>query len=684
MPVRSLAPLFLPLAAVCQEPQQPPPAQAPAAAPQRIEWQRTLADALAVQQATGLPLLIAVNMDGEVFNEAFAKQVYHDPAFVASTRGYVCVVASPDRHTERDYDAFGNRVECPRFPGCTCSEHIAIEPELFARFFGGTRNAPRHVGVSKDGKVLFDRFLDHSMQTAIDAIGKHRGAAAAQPAPSSDVAALLARRDALARRTLEAKWRTGDAAARRALLAAAATATNEPVDLLRAALRVDDDALFQLAATALAATATPAMVIDVEDALARTAGTAPAIESALVARLATLGATDKAAARLAAHFAPAAAGGAAPVGAPWTNAWAEPRFQAADRPSIETELDGCEAALRANASDDETRLQFACAQLALAELLASEAARGTQLWFDDTTANAKKLQRPELAAEAAALLACTSWAAGDADATARALAAAMAKRATDRKPSPFLAARVLDVAVQHAAAAVFADVKGAAERNLRAEVDRVGALLDALARHGATSDGAAVAGAGVLELAGLRARARAVLAATAAAQPGSVKVHEHWRARLLIDLGAEGLRAAYAAWAKGVTDQPLAQWFAGLAAIVAAEQHVRDQRAVDARAAYDDAIERFGASASGNASFADSANHYAVLALAGRAELRAAAKDHTGACGDLLRAAELRPESLDTDDGLARKPRAIAGRVARLLEQAGEHELAAKLKPILP
>ncbi len=679
MPVLAAPSLLLTLAALAQDPPPPAPA-APAAPPQRIEWQRTLADALAVQHATGLPLLIAVNMDGEVFNERFANHTYEDPGFVASTRGYVCVVASPDRHTERDYDAFGNRVECPRFPGCTCSEHIAIEPDLFARFFNGTRNAPRHVGVSKDGKVLFDRFLDQRMETAIDAIATHRGDASRQPRATTDVAELFRRRDALARRTLEAMWRDGDATARTTLLAAAAGASNEPADLLRAALRVADPRLFTLAAHALAECATAAMLIDVEDALARVAGT-DAAGAALVARLRQLAANDKGAARLASHFAPATAAPAVP--APWCNPWSEPAFDPADRASIEAELDRREAALRTDARDDEQRLGLAVAQLALAEQLARDGAKDAGLWFDDTIANAKKLHAPGLEPEAQAVAACGAWQTGDTGAAGKAVARALAPASSERRPSPFLAARLLDVAIQTTAATVFADTT-AAQRSVRAEIDRTTAMLDLLAARGAPSETAALAGAGLLEFGGLRARAREVLAAAARSFPGSVKVHERWRARLLVDLGAEGLRAAYAAWVPDVADHAVAAWFAGYASLVAGEQHTRDQRGADALAAYGDAIERFAASASQNPEFADSASHYAVLALAGRAELRVAAGDHDGACADLLRANELRPASLDTSDGLDRKPRAIAGRIARALEQAGKVELAAKLKPIVP
>ena len=213
-----------------QGPGSAPAAAAPTAA--RIEWQRSLADALAVQEATGLPLLVVVNMDGEVFNERFAKSTYKDPAFVASTRGYVCVVASPDRHTDKDYDADGNRIECPRFGGCTCSEHIQIEPELFRRYFNGTRNAPRHVGVTKQGAIVFDRFLDTSMQTAIDAIAKNAGDASRQPGPSTDPAVLFGRRDALARRSADLGERHVDLA----LVRLRHAGDQRPVDLSRVAV----------------------------------------------------------------------------------------------------------------------------------------------------------------------------------------------------------------------------------------------------------------------------------------------------------------------------------------------------------------------------------------------------------------------------------------------------------------
>jgi hypothetical protein len=667
--------LMSPLA---QGPGSAPAAAAPTAA--RIEWQRSLADALAVQEATGLPLLVVVNMDGEVFNERFAKSTYKDPAFVASTRGYVCVVASPDRHTDKDYDADGNRIECPRFGGCTCSEHIQIEPELFRRYFNGTRNAPRHVGVTKQGAIVFDRFLDTSMQTAIDAIAKNAGDASKQPGASTDPAVLFGRRDALARRTLEAMWQRGDAAARRALMVAAADAGNEPYDMLRAGLRDEDAEVAAKAALALAKRGGKDALIDLEDALAR--HPSGPVHDALVARIVELAKTDDAAKRLAAHLvAPVAP---TRIAAPWSNAWAAPRFDDGDRAAIEKELDRCETALKQTPDDDEARLALAVAQAAFADILARDGDKGPEFWFADAIGSARKVKAKELQPEAQAVIAYASYMTGEAQACGTALALAQAAPQNGRQPAPALAARFLDVAIAGTATKVFGDTGGNAARAWRSEIDRVVAMLDLMNERKAVREGALLAGAGLLEYGGLRAQARARLADAVARFPGSPKAHERWRNRLLVDLGVAGMRKAYAEFVATAADKPEAEWFAGYAGIVAGEQETRDKRAAQGIAAYAEAIERLQRSAAGNADFADSANGLAVLALAGRAELLAEDGKPEDAAADLLRAWALRPDGFDEADGLQRKPRGIASRVAQALQKAGKAELAAKLAPMLP
>lgn len=664
--------LLLPLAMAAAA-----PAQSTGGAP-TIAWQRSLTDALAVQEATGLPLLVVANMDGEVFNDQFAKQVYRTPEFVELTRGYVCVVCSPDRHTERDYDALGNRVECPRFPGCTCSEHILIEPELFNRFFSGTRNAPRHVGVSRDGKILFDRFLDQSKQTAIDAIKQHRGT----PKPGADavpdsVAELFARRDAAARRALELRFRDGDAKTRESLLAAAAKAAGEPLDLLRIGLRGDDTKQFALAAAALAATATAAALGDLDDALARAED--PATRTALIGAFARLGAKDPAVARFAAHA--ATTGTLADVAQPWRNEWRQPAFTALDRRTIEAELDRCEKTLVKAPDDDEQRLRLAIAQAAFAETLFVQGAKGTEFWLEDCARSAARVGAPA-AAEARGVLAYARWMQGDPDGAARLLAEA--PKDSDRRPDPWLASRALGGELQAIGQRVFANPDEANKKDLRPEIARTLAILDLFAARAAAPDeGAVLAATGLLEFVGLRREARASLERAAAALPGSQRVHEHWRNRMLVDLGAEAMRQVYARHVAAATDKPTAEWFAGYAALVAGERHTADGRGGPALAAYGEAIDRFTRAGSSNPDYLDTSNHFVVLALGGRAHLRHAAGDDEGAVADLESAAARRAASLDDDDGLKRKPRAIAGRIARDLEHE-QPALAERLRPLLP
>jgi tetratricopeptide (TPR) repeat protein len=153
---------------------------------------------------------------------------------------------------------------------------------------------------------------------------------------------------------------------------------------------------------------------------------------------------------------------------------------------------------------------------------------------------------------------------------------------------------------------------------------------------------------------------------------------------MLVDWGAEQMRHRYAKFATDAADKPTAEWYAGYAALVAGDRHTQDGRRIEADNAYTDAVDRFARSAAGNSDYADSSNHYAVFALAGRAMVRHQRGDSAAAVEDLLRAAALRPDSLDLDDALQRKPRGIALRIRGELEGAGRAALAARLAPLLP
>lgn len=687
-----IALLSLTVAVLGTFPQNPDPAQIPdgtartaraqaakpQAGPQRIAWQRTIDDALAVQKRTGLPLLVVVNMDGEVFNERFAGTTYKDPAFIESTRNYVCVVASPDRHTERDYDALGNRVECPRFPGCTCSEHINIEPELFRRFFNGKRNAPRHVGVTTDGKVLFDRFLDSSMSVAINAIKKHEGdAKRLHLQPTDDVAEMFRRRDAMARSLLERRYKNGKKAVRQDLLQKAANATNNPVDLLRMGLRDPDEVLVGLAAIALSRVGDTSALIDIEDALARI--TDAKVRNGLIEQLRVLGRDNKEAARMASHF----EASAEQFAQPWRNTW-QPGKLSQGRAGIESELDRIEAGLRKDKGNDDLRLQLATAQAAFASTLMQEGGQGIEMWLADAERNAKKIKGDKFKAEANAVLAIATWYRSNGQAAAKASVEAMAAGTSSREPDRWLAANYLDVLLQLTAQTAFARAQGDGSVSLRGELARTQTVMRLLDEKDAGEERGLLAGISLLEYAGLRAEARTRLAKLVERFPASITVHDRWRNRMLVDLGAERMRHRYAKHVTDAADRATAQWYAGYAALIAAERHTSDNRVIEAENAYADSIERFRDSAQRNDAYADTANHYAVLALAGRAEIRSQRGNLGGAVKDLLQASGLRPASLDEDDGLKRKPRAIAARVHAKLTAAGKTELAAQIEGILP
>ncbi|HVS17798.1 MAG TPA: hypothetical protein VMT18_04295, partial [Planctomycetota bacterium] len=139
----------------------------------QVHWQRSLDDALALCRATGRPLFLAVNTDAESASERVVAEVYRDPRFVEASRAFVCVIASPFRHTPRDHDGRGRRVVDPRFGAVTSGEATALEPLVFERFLGGERIAPRHaLVVDPDGaaRKRFDLFQLYDFELLVAAL----------------------------------------------------------------------------------------------------------------------------------------------------------------------------------------------------------------------------------------------------------------------------------------------------------------------------------------------------------------------------------------------------------------------------------------------------------------------------------------------------------------------------------
>jgi hypothetical protein len=264
--------------------------------------------------------------------------------------------------------------------------------------------------------------------------------------------------------------------------------------------------------------------------------------------------------------------------------------------------------------------------------------------------------------------------------------AATSKPNGDRQPDAWLAAQFLEVTISMAAQTAYGMANDNGNANLRPELERAAAAMAALQQRGAGGETGLLAGLRLFEFAGLRQAARDGARGQLARFPGSAALHELWRNRMLIDLGTAAMLDAYRAWSP-TAEPAVGAWFHGYAALVAGDQWTREQKPARATAAYGEAVDQLTRSGAANADFADSANHFTVLALAGRASLALDQPDLAklqAAAGDLLRAHALRPASLDDSDGLERKPRAIAGRVERALRSKGEAALADRLLPLLP
>jgi hypothetical protein len=153
------------------------------AQPVLIPFERNWQDARAVSAETGRPILICVNMDGEIASEHYAGVRYRQAEIARLYWPYVCLVASVYRHNPRDYDLVGNRILCPRFESVTCGEHIATEVLLYEKYFDGTRVAPRHIMLELDGTEVYDLFYAPDTSTVFGTIESGIRGRESQPQP---------------------------------------------------------------------------------------------------------------------------------------------------------------------------------------------------------------------------------------------------------------------------------------------------------------------------------------------------------------------------------------------------------------------------------------------------------------------------------------------------------------------
>jgi hypothetical protein len=633
-----------------------------------VRWQRSFDDAVAVARARRMPLMVAVNMDGEIASEHFAGVRYRERETAEKLARYVCVIASVYRHTPRDHDPSGARVECPRFGTVTCGEHIEAERELYERYFDGLRVAPRHIVLDLEGQETFDVYFAWDTQTVLTGFVKGaEGWPEPLGSPEPTLANLARSRDVADRELLERQWREGDRAARVTILRALAEpAAADHVDLLRAAISGFDAEYARLARRALAQCETDASLDLMAEALA------VPLEEAERAQLMD-----------------AVRGLAATLPRARTLAALHDGLRLEAREIVLESPESRAAAYEASARALDTlaeRPREPGEWLELAEGLLARSqeadARYAELFLLDARAYAQEAERlgargPRLDA----VVAVAAWGLGE-----RTLARERAVAAFEG------GAETLSPAVRERVLQLF----GAARQARIREAFRAGEawdpawLADAVAAYAALARESDVEASTLLEhhdflrWIGAAPQAGEVLERTLELFPDSPQAHERLRERLLWEGGPELLERGYAERlaARGA-DLGALDWFAGYAACVAAEHHRRRGRFEQALEAYGRSIERYQARAQRLPETADDGAHYIALALAGRARVEMERGELASAAREMLSALARRPQSASSLDGLGITPVATARMLHARLQEAGDEADAAAVQTAL-
>ncbi|QDU83906.1 EF hand [Planctomycetes bacterium Pla163] len=664
--------------------------------PPLAPFQRNLSDALLLVERTGKPLLVCVNMDGENASEELAWYRYRDPAFADLMHGFVCVLASPDRRQPFDHDDRGRRLADERFGRLVDREHIDIEPALYARYFSGTRAAPRHVGVAPDGTILFDIYLVQDLGVIDAALAKHGVRADERPRPAQDLSLdeLLASPEHAHRAHLEAYFVEADVTRRLQLVRTAlepARAVCHP-ELVRLALfdpdaRVRTEGAAQVAARPGAVTSDlvlRALSLHAPDSEAHRAILAGLRRFTEVREEATVpdgSGLDREWARraLAAH---AGAREASSVVDPKrvaarlavAPAVSDTTGSAADLEPAIAALKQVEAVLDGDPKDPELLAWYAAACLRCGR--ATLAGGGSPLFFfQDAKTYAERAGDAGLAHLAWALWLLSDFEGADA-AAERALPTLL-----DRAEQP-LALEVLRVFARTRTAAVYETI--GANAKLRGEL-----VADVLAAHRAIElyPSASTADAlerisflGALEL--WRDQSAAVEAAVRR-DPASADLHAWLRSVVLRDAGSRGMADAYARLEDDLEGVAVARWYHGVAELFAAEHAVRVRDTAAALEAYEACVRVFEAAVASEPAYVGSAAHYAALARAGAARILVDAGRFEASVAALERAFERAldaPAALDSRDGLGTTPReAVALVRAHLVAEGADAALIERL-----
>jgi len=667
-----------------EEEMWPAPTAEDWATPCPIPWQRSFEDAIRVARATDRPILVAVNMDGEIASQHWAGVLYRRPEVAKLLEPYVCVLASVYRHTPRDYDEEGRRVECPRFGTVTCGEHVAAETALYERYFDGRRIAPRHIVLDLELREVYDVYFSWDTATVLTTYRTGiEGFPPPKPGLGNDapLTARMASADVADRVVLEQRYLTGGRPERRELLEMALRERQtDHTDLLRLAIFGLDLDLARLARQALANGTTEGAVDLIAEALKVPL---PADErDMLLAAAARLGESFPRARTLVALHEGSA------LGSRWIEA---PAADDAARIRAEYDASARERTLVARDRAAAERPADGAAQLDLADSFVAAALEPGA----DPSYVALLLVDAASAADAAEGLGERGWRLdavraalaslrGDRDAAHERAVLAVeggmgTREAGDVGVSDATRVRVLTLFAQARQRAI-----GRAYREKTtwppewlADVNAAYALL---AESPLATDETLLSFYDFLRWLGATPRANEVLAQALARFPASPLLHDRLRAKALWDEGPDGLEKTYAARLEEEGESADLVWFAGYASLVAAEHFRRAGRVEEALAAYDRGIVRYERSAELAPDGVSDADHYVAMALAGRARLALEAGDLDRAAEEILASFQRKSEAAANQDGLGLRPLDTARMLVTRAREADRSDLAERVQ----
>lgn len=658
-----------------------------------ITWQRTYEDATRVAEETGKPILVCVNMDGEIASEHYAGIRYRMPEIAKLYEPYVTVIASVYRHNPRDYDEAGHRILCPRFGSVTCGEHIRIEPGLFNKFLDDTRVAPRHIMVENGSEEQYDIYYAFDTDSVFNTIKEGiDNRPPAEPTVERGDQSLVERvdsRDVLDRMAIEQAYKTGDRVVRQTLLAKAAEASElTQVDLLRLALFDDDAEMSQLAWKALAQTESPEAIDLISEVLRFDLEAEE--RSVMVAALERIGAASPRAKRLAEVH-------RALTGDPhgfslqsWMQAL-ESQPEAAELaplPELHERSELATIAADGDTSDANLQLDKARALYDLAVHPDLKPKLRNSVMEDARNAARTAQNHGAEGWEVNSLLAATAKALGRERQGYGAAEAAMAEFPAD--PYSWRAKETLALFAEARQRAIFRALVRKTEWPSAWLSDAHGAF-QLLAKHPYGSDRDVIEHHDYLKALDAKGYASRVLEDSLSRFPDSPLLHDRLRARLLDEKDLDalgGLEATYEAMLRDQDPATLSQasnlyWYAGYASFVAAEFHRRGGSPTEAKAAYGRAITHYETSSVNNPSTADSCDHYIALAHAGLSRLALEAREFDAAIEELAISFNRSPFAGRSLDGLGITPVMTATTLKARLTEEGLSDSLARVEGLL-